>query len=60
MSGAAAGGGVDSDERGCLGESSVSLLLAMMCTRPAHGGAVVFSTFCLFAVQYTGNKLNQK
>ena len=24
------------------------------------GGAIVFSTFCLFAVQYTGNKLNQK
>ena len=28
--------------------------------RHKFGGAIVFSTFCLFAVQYTGNKLNQK
>ena len=30
------------------------------CTATTGGGAIVFSTFCLFAVQYTGNKLNQK
>jgi len=35
--------------------------LAMLQTcGPGAGGAIVFSTFCLFAVQYTGNKLNQK
>ena len=27
---------------------------------PEHGGAIVFSTFSLFAVHCTGNKLNQK
>ena len=43
MSGAAAGGGVDSDERGCLGESSVSLLLAMHPPRRRPTAARLFS-----------------
>ena len=42
------------------GKRFLNFSSARLKSRSLAGGAIVFSTFCLFAVQYTGNKLNQK